>query len=86
MVQAWSRRFPGGWPRQKRAIRFVRELYQKEKELPKDLAKLAAADPELKKDLKQVMNFVAVLREQLAKFGDVVFQETPRRSPPSPPP
>jgi len=62
---------------QKKAVKLVRDVYEQEKEIPKDLSKRVAADPELKKDLKLIMGFVAMLKDQLAKFGEGVFKDTP---------
>lgn len=62
---------------QKDTIKFVHEIYLKEGDIPKDLSKRVAADPEMKKDLKRIMGFVAGLKDQLGKFGDGIFQDTP---------
>lgn len=63
---------------QKRTIQFVHGVYKEVGEIPKDLSKRVAADPELKKDLKLIMGFAAGLKDQLAKFGnDGIFSDTP---------
>jgi len=64
-----------GW--QKRTIAVVREAHGREGTLPKDMAKIIAADPQLKADVKQAMTFFAMLKDQMAKFGEGIFQDTP---------
>eukprot|EP00761_Pharyngomonas_kirbyi_P012040 gb/GECH01012067.1/.p1 GENE.gb/GECH01012067.1/~~gb/GECH01012067.1/.p1 ORF type:complete len:1036 (+),score=292.95 gb/GECH01012067.1/:1-3108(+) len=56
-------------PWQLDTIRAVREVYNETGEIPKSIAKKLSSNPDLKKQMKKVMPFVAYLKEQVTRYG-----------------